>query len=302
MFQEELVATPPDSGVTGQQPVSQDPGQTPQGSPQDQDPASSQVETTVQETSRRGTERPRPSDFYRDRQRFRNLEGTIKQQSDQLKQMQALLEGLKSSVPAKASEPNDEFKINWDDPEKSLKENFASLKKAMQDKIEEIKSEIPSFISKHEVEKSWPKQEQEALEILFPKGPDLPEDLETRVNSDAKRLDRVHELFNLPHIARLAQISPVDAAKLVADKLEIEALKKQKEDVRNSPLAPKKAQMVGTTSSTVSGGGKKMITKEDAVKRFSQITERLSQNSNLINDPKFMEEMNLLSKELESNK
>lgn len=269
---------------------------------QSQNSGTASVESGLSSAPSGSAERPKVSDFYNQRNRLKRIESQLKDfqsTAQKINELQEAISKLSSpSVPA-PSNTLDEKQLQdlyWADPVKFQIEREKKIREEMEKKVQErlgmIENEIPKYLEKTEKQKEYHRQNQEAMNILFPIN-DSNKHLsdEDRIASDPKRLTLVTEVIKEWDLEDMVKQNPLKAAKL------IDKFVKEKSATVVNPAAPKKSHL-GTT---VSGGMQNMSGRKsiaDIQAEIRQLHEDLSNNPQLRHDEKFQSRKKMLSNEL----
>lgn len=248
--------------------------------PPAQAPAESQTTTTGEvdpgskEPQAVETPRRKPSDFYRERQRIRNMEDTIALQNKKYEELAALIKQKEPGAPP--SEQLDHSLINVD-PDKYL----SMREKKLIDKITSLEQQVSGWQTNQEVSKKNQKS-LEALEKLFPKtSPDSNETIEQRVNKDPERAERIREFLVSSGLDKLSEVNPDLAVKYAL--LEIGEAKKP------NPMVLKKTLMGGASTGNPSAGANRANSEQDLKSENKKINDQLEAQPALRFDKAFME-------------
>lgn len=247
--------------------------------PPAQAPAEPQTATTIPVENGSNTpqiaETPRrkPSDFYRDRQRVRNLEEQIASQNKKYEELAALIKKEKETGVPPPDVPLDHSLINVD-PDKYL----SMRERKLMDRLEALEGRLESDKRNQEVTQKNQKS-LEALEKLFPKSsPDSRETLAERVNKDPERAERIKLLIAEDGLDNL---DPEKAAKYI--------LKELGEAKKPNPTVLNKTLMGGVSTGNPGAGDKRAVSEADLRSENKKMNDQLDQNQALRFDEKFME-------------
>ena len=239
-------------------------------------------------------QRVRPSDFFREREKYRRLEEA---QHLTQKRLDEIAEFLKPKPEIQSEQPfnKDQFFL---EPETFLK----SREQRILSEMAQLKQEIAGFKNQQiNVEKM--NDEREALEMLFPKSsPDAEESLEERMQNLDRREMLEKFFYAHPGLDRLMRMSPKEAAELAL-------LKLGQSKPAASPNAIKKTLMGPTARGNPSGGTKVQNTIEAKVSELKMLSDEAKEKPQLRFDPDFNKkkadlnrEINRLLKEEGNNK
>ena len=214
----------------------------------------------------------KPSDFYREREKFRRLEETQKLTQ---KRLDEIAEFLKPKPEIQSEQPFDKDKF-FLDPEPTFKNREQKLLA----EISLIKQELLG-LKNQTVNNEKMSAEREALEMLFPKSsPDANETLEQRLENE-ERKEALENLFKAnPGLDRLMRIAPKEAAELAL--LKLGSVKPQ-----TSPNAIKKSLMSGQIRGNPMGGTKMQNTVESKVAELKALNEQAKEKPQLRFDEDF---------------
>ena len=266
----------------------------PQGTPPPQETPPVQVENGVQPTSSQDGTRPlTPAEHYEIRKLRTQMRDNIAQmQRRQDEFNQSLIQTLQQRFAAPpASRPKTDPNALFSDPDAILDERDKRLieefDRRQKELIEGFKKEVPQTVNKTLRESDVERQEQEALELIFPKSSENPDEpFEARRDRDPFRRDAILRIFQK---YGLDSLPPKAAAELALDKFDKEYKSKMR-----SPNAPSKAQMASTATGTPVGGAKPM-NPQDINRELQDMNLKAGQNSALMTDPKFKERWDWLT-------
>lgn len=299
--QETNTTAQPDAGST-EGTVSPETSSVSQETSQPQNSGTTTVDSSSQQASSASVERPKVSDFYNQRNRLKRIESQLKDfqsTAQQISELKDAIQKLSSSSAPKSNNTIDESKLQdlyWADPVKFQIEREKMLRSEMEKKVQEhlgmIENEIPKYLEKTEKQKEFTRQNQEALDILFPKNDSnkhLSDD--DRIQADPQRLQIVGDIIKEWDLQEMVKTNPLKAAKL------IDKFVKDKMAPTVSQAVPKKSHL----STTVSGGIQNPSSKKtlDTIQQeIRKLHEDLSKNPELRNDDKFQNRKNQLNQEL----
>ena len=161
---------------------------------QSQEPAPVKVETGEPKPSS-SLETRKPSEFYKDRDRY-------KRRVDSLEQMIKDLQNQISSNSTKTVSKAEPRKIEFDadkffaNPSEVIGQILESEKKAWREEVrkELLEKEIPGLLSKSNQESEMARRQQDAMELIFPKsGPEDKSSLTARRDSDPERAQKLDD-------------------------------------------------------------------------------------------------------------
>ena len=295
MPENEVVSAPPAEGGEPQNGSSQvaEPGA--QVPAQSQEAGSIRVENGQQLTSSPTNERPRgASEWFKNRKELSSLKQQLASMQEKQNFLQQGLNKPASSEPPKVLTDQELETLYWSDPgkhwvelKKGLQE-FKDLKNSIDERFKEFEEKkLPDTISGYERQKEFRKQEQEALELIFPKG-NSSKSLEIRIQENQDRAKKAGEIADEYGLSWAK--NPIKVAQFIIKEL---GFSNGSVATVQNPNAPKKSQMVMTaTGSGPSNGGNAKVNKT-----FSELKaekERLSsladENPDLRYDDKFKAE------------
>ena len=266
-MQTETITAPPEQGSPteiGSQ----------EAAPSTQVPAQSQpesgvapVESNVNQPQTVETPRSKPSDFYRERQKIRNLEDTIRSQSRTMEEMKAILQELKNPKPDVSAVTKLTAEELLTDPDKV----FQSREQRLRQEFNTLRQEIDG-LKNERVNEAKSRDEREALEMLFPKSSaDADEPLDQRIENMERKelLDKI--LTSNPALDRLMRIDPKAGAELVL-------LKLSQIQPSQSPKVISKSLMGSTARGSPSGGGKGQATAESLMADLKKLSDEAVKN------------------------
>lgn len=254
MAEEQVVTAPPAEG-NGEGTPPQGSGSVPQGTNQSQEAGTVKVETAGQQVSSPTTERPKASEFYRERNKIRTLETQIRQLSEQLQKI-----GSTSSPSAAQAtvSPQEQERIKQErlqeffrDPIGYQEKLLAEREKQYQEKMDEMLGKrIPESIQQLESRREYDRKQQEALELIFPKGSST-DTLEQRIKSNPQKAQKIMEIVERCGLNDASRERPREIADAV---LKIYAY--ENSNGRQNPAPALKKSAVGSTvTGTPPGAG-----------------------------------------------
>jgi len=282
-MEDTLTTTQSVEGVSGQTPESQVAVPETQVSEQSQSAESVAVDSGQQEASSQTAERPRPSDFYRDRREMRQLKTAL---NDSQRQIQELASYIKSQqtpsvVQPVAKEPDAD--AYWSDPVGYTQKIRDQIREELR---KEISESIPKTWEQMQVQDQRRRNEQDALELIFPKSANSNEALEDRIARDSAKAERIQRILVDTKLDILSREHPMEAARLALQLYDAEAKETQKKNT--NPNVIKKALVGGVPSGNPNNGGKlKMATIEEIKTEIGKMDKQLEVNPNLRFDDAF---------------
>lgn len=254
---------PPVEGVPGTTPESQ--VTVPEGQPteQQQETGQDQVEVSDQQTSSQEETR-KPSDYYRERTRYRrkidSLEATVKQ--------------MQEAQQKTVSPPKEEAPVSYDEnPDLYLQKMEERVESRVRQQILEV--EMP----KKEKEMEYNRNEQEGLEILFPKTEKYNHATwRERAEANPDRSEKIQNILEQEGLDELGKLGyPLKAAKLALKIYESETNPVSQR--KTNPNAIKKSLMGPTaTGSQPTGGTTQMATREQLQAEVKKLDAEVDKN------------------------
>lgn len=293
---EEAVTTQPPESVSTPNVEPQAPAPSSQEPAQAQEGGSGQVETSQQQPSSQEPARPRPSDYYNSRK----MERTIREQSNQIRQMAEMIQQIvnqqkpavsDSGQPSKQIDPN-EF---WNDPIAFQQRREAQLREEIR---KELLSEIPKTYEQIQSQERQTRNEQEALELIFPKSADSPngESWRERALKDPQKMEMIEHILSENGLNEFSKTHPIEAAR-IAVRIYNDELKAIKQKTQNPNQIPK-ALVGGKPSGNPTIGGTKMTTLKEVKAEIVRMEEELDKNPNLRHDPAFKQRQTAVKMQL----
>lgn len=300
-----VTSQPVEGNAEGTAPQVTDP--TPQGTEQPQETGVTSVESNAQPTSSAATERPKVSEFYRERNRLRRLEAQIREFQSSNAELKKQLEKMTINPSVEKAEqsltPEQLDQEYWKNPLQFQLNREKKLRDELEKKIDaltgNIQNEIPKYLEQTASKREFERQNQEALDILFPKSnsnKNLSD--EERIASDPEKLKLVGEIIEEWDLKEMLQKSPLKAAKMINHFIE------QKTKKPLNPASPKKSQLSTTTSGGVFNPSSKRSIDELKAE-INKLHNDFTNNPSLRFDEKYQqrrkqvqEELNKLVKEL----
>jgi len=258
-----------------------------------------QVEGSGQQTSSEGAGRPKTSDFFhkreREKRRFFEIENQVKQLREQLQSL-----GSKQQAPAP---PKPEEKLDYDtfskqfwdtksSPDKFMFEYLQKMEKKIQEnydnRIKEFKEkDLMESLTQLERNKEFQREQQESLEVLFPKDEKNPNlTLEQRIEMSQDKLAKLDEIEKREGLTGMFERNPKQAVNLLMKLYNYEMANNK------NPNAPKKSQMGSIVTGTPIGrsGGKGSMTLNEIMAEKSKLDRALDENPKIRFEPKFKEQ------------
>lgn len=250
--------------------------------------ASPEVEAGSKEPQAPERQRPKPSDYYRERQRIRDLEKTIAQLSKWKEESESAKNKKEPAVPEVPDyDPNHfspEHKRILSAREQALRSNYDAKISALEQKLYSM--EEGKTVAESE------RKNQEALEKLFPKtSPDSKESLQERIAKDPERAMRIKEFLVESGLNEFSKINPDLAVEI--------ALEKLGEKPKPNPTVLKKALMGSNGSGNPGVGSNKGSNEADLLAEKNKLNTQLELNPSLRGDPKFIEQRTRVLEALE---
>lgn len=267
--EEEVLTAPPEQGVV-EETTSKETLPPAKADETPQTPAVAQVEDDKPKPQVEAVQRAKPSDFHRFRQKINSLEEMVKSQNQLMQEFLASVKNQKSPETAAPSEfDKDKF---FTDPKTVL----SAREKVLLDKIEALDTRIKSFEEGNQ-KSAAQKQEQEALEKLFPNQDGQNLSLEERMESQAERMDKLNKLLkSMPVLDKAFSFDPMGSINLILEKLDAEPAK-------NPTVLPKKL-MGGAKGG--SGAPSNLSPKEQKLAELRRMSKEMEVNEELRFDEK----------------
>jgi hypothetical protein len=248
-----------------------------------------EVDKLEQPTSSPVAERAKPSDFYYVREKQKKLDAQLREANQILAQLKKASQSSQqtSSAPTAPPSKDEMLKEFLSDP---IGYQEKLLAKARQEILER---ELPQILQRTESKRSYERNKQEGLELLFPKeSPDSKASLEERVNSNPERTKRIMEIYEEYNLALLD-----NPKKEAAVALQLLNAEKAATPAQPKPAIPKKGQLASTATGNISSGGKKTMTMQEITASYARLKQELSDNPGLRNDPQYQQRRAALDKE-----
>lgn len=280
-----VVTTPTVGGDGGQTPPAQVSTPSSQEPAKIQEPPQVQVENPVVETPSQSLTRRQPSEWSRERMRFRKLENSVTDIQKTLNSFQSLIEKL-NAANGKSSEPK-KLDLNDDTVYSDVPGVLRNLRSEVVDAIQNLKKEI--------LEKDIPKQFESFNRESEIRKRDV-EATQKVVKSGINPRDLADFIAEDDWLANSYSIDPLRTVDVA-----INEYKKAFPEVTlpKNPNAPKKSNMI-----SLGGGGNPNPSGskdiENVRTQIKELTTMFEKNNALISDPKFKEKFETLKKELAS--
>ena len=275
------------SGVLNTPP--QETAENPQGNQPPQETPPAQVENGAQPASSTEGARPlAPSEHFEIRKlRNQMRESMAQMERRQNEFLQSLQKAAASPAPQRPTLDTDKLLTDPAYLDSYLAERDKRLKDEW--KTEVLEKELPQTMDKYENKKNIERQEQEALELIFPKSPaNQQESFEERRDKDPFKRDAIFQIFQQYN---LDNIPPKNAAAL--------ALKLYETDYKpklRSPNAPSKAQMASTATGNPIGGVQP-LNPQDINRELADMNYKAGTNPALMNDANFRKRWDSLTEQ-----
>jgi hypothetical protein len=264
----EIISAPPVESPAAE-PATQATDPVSQENEQPQETGKALVESPDNKPQVTETQRRRPSDYYRERERIRRLEETLTQQSKRMEEMTSLLKDFKKPESSPADEGKFDPNEFWKNPNKVLSAREQRLLK----EVEALKAEVSQWKTS-QTQSEQAKHEREALELLFPKSsPDSEETLAERADVDPDRAERIYQVMKKYKLQGMIDSQPREAAQLILELLE--------KDKPKAPTVIPKKLMGGTAKGTPAVGGAKLSSMEEKRAELRRLSEEASNNPEL---------------------
>lgn len=233
-----------------------------QAVPETQPTTDTKVERVDNKPQAVETQRAKPSDFYRERERVRRLEQSLQTQSQRMEEMVSLIRELKNPNPDVSNIKKLTAEELLNDPEKA----FQMREQRYYADLNALKEEISQLKNKESVTERT-KMEREALEMLFPKSsPDANESLEQRLRN-AERVELIESILQAnPDLDAFSKVNPKAAAKYLLVEL-------NQQRPQSSPNAIPKTLM-GAVQRGSPGAGRK-VSAEDAMTDYKKMAKEM---------------------------
>lgn len=234
------------------------------------------------------TQRRKVSDYYKERERIRKIEQANRDLTQKYDELSNLYKELKTPKPAVSEARRLTAEALLNDPEKELSlrdERLLSEINALKEQFNQVAN------NRAETEKQL--EQQEALELLFPKtSPDADETLEERITNEERKelLMKIHKAN--PGLDRLMTIAPLEAAKLTLVML-------GNQRPVSSPNTINKSLMGKTNTGNPSAGAKQKVAAEDLMSELRKLTKEATDKKELRFNKDHMKRRADLMKEIE---
>lgn len=282
----ETITTPAAPSETTE-PVSTETQQPAQAAPESQSAAPGQVEASSNQPQVPAAPRPRPSDYYRERQSIRELKETVARLQQTLNEKAS----LKKEEPGLPEVPDFDPQHFSPEHKRILLAREQAREAALRNEIAALKQEVYGWKESKQAEEGERKN-QEALEKLFPKtSPDSKESLQERIRKDPERAARIREFLVESGLNEFSKVNPDLAVEI--------ALQKLGETRPSNPTVLKKALMGGNGSGNPGMGDKRTVTEQDLMAEKNKLSAQLEAEPSLRFDEKFMERRRQVLGELE---
>lgn len=281
----QVVTTPTVRGDGGQTPPAQVSTPSSQEPAKIQEPPQVQVENPVVETPSQSLTRRQPSEWSRERMRFRKLENSVMDIQKTMNSFQSLIEKL-NAANGKSNEPK-KLDLNDDAVYSDVPGVLRNLRSEVVDAIQNLKKEI--------LEKDIPKQFESFNQQSEIRKRDV-EATQMAVKAGINPEDLAEFIANNKWLANSYEIDPLETVEVAIGKY-----KKAHPEVTlpNNPNAPKKQNMFSLGGGgNPSPSGSKDI--ENVRKQIKELTTMFEKDNALMSDPKFKEKFETLKKELAS--
>lgn len=278
MEEETLVATPPLEGDIEKTSISQEPVPVEQSTEPVQESGERKVERLEQPTSSQEGVRPKPSNYFKQRQENQNLKRNMLEMERRLKGLET-----KNSTPSVEPEKpkrNYEKEI-WDKPIDIINELIENA----------LATRGPEIFNQSLSQKQSEFNRQEALDLIFKN-----ETVKTDGDEGYSRIIQIIEDHGLDIVAKK---DPLRAAKSAIKFYELEFKKAQPSQAPkkvNPDVVPKKGQMVSTQ--TGAPGISKEVSMDDLLNELKDIKTKIGNNPELNFDPKIRERVQEIKKKV----
>lgn len=303
MQEEETLTAPPVEGNGLESPPQETPPEA-QAPEEPQETDVPKVDGTVQPASSNGETR-KPSEFYKERQLYkRKIENLESQISEVLKRLDSKQQPNTVTPPTQRKHSFDEARL-FAKPQEVINEILAEERKLMAEEIKKeiLENYIPKVYSETEKKRTFEKEQQEALELIFPKsGADDKRSVKQRMDADPERTAKVQEMLDETGIDLISEKSPLKAAKALLKFLD------EKKETPKNPNVIKKALVGSTATGSPAGGGKKVATLNEIKAQLNALDVEVDKNPDIKYEPTFIQkkqalksQLSALAKELKGN-
>lgn len=268
---------------------SQESASVPQGTSPAQETTSVPVENGEQHTSSPGGTRLQPSEHWSVREVRRDQKALADTIAQMQRSQQEFMQQMQQQFTAPPKRQESQFDTNkfWTNPDEIFSERDKRLQEDWDRKQKEfLDKTLPERLGQFEKKRETERQEQEALELIFPKSPDNPnEPFESRRDKDPFRKNAMLEIFAE---YGLDNVEPKKAANLA-----MKIYKAEYEPKQRNPNAPSKSQMASTASG-MPVGGPSVPTPQSINEELAKMNAAVGANPALFRDEKFMAQWDAL--------
>lgn len=273
---------------------SQESAAVPQGTPPTQETTSVAVDNGEQHTSSQDGTRLLPSEHFTVREIRRENKALADSIAQMQRQQQEFMQQMQQQFTAPPKRQESQFDPNkfWTNPDEVLSEREKRLQEDWSRKQQEfLEKTLPERLGQFEKKRETERQEQEALELIFPKSPDNPnEPFESRRDKDQFKKNAILEIFET---YGLDAVEPKKAAKFA-----IKVFKDEYEPKLRNPNAPSKAQMASTASG-MPVGGPSAPNQQTINEQLSKMNAQVGADPSLFRNEQFMAQWNALRDQAE---
>ncbi len=155
-----------------------------------------------------------------------------------------------------------------------------------------FEKKLPEFLNTTEQRRTQDRNEQEALEMLFPKSsPEAAESLDARILANPELADKIVSLMKSTGLDVLSRTHPKEAVRLTMKLLE--------EKPAPNPTVLKKSLMGGTARGNPNVGGQRPRAEKDLLSELKKMNDQLDSNPSLRQDTEFKKRRGMVMQELE---
>lgn len=274
------------------EPASQVPQPEAQAPAEEQPTQPDKVESAAP-TNTSPPETRKPSDYYKDRDRYKKRLDSLESTIQTLIEQNASIK--KPSVPEerpKLKIDNDKFFTN---PGEVIQEILDSEKKVWREEVrkELLETELPRLLSETNVKTELARRQQDSLELIFPKnGADDRRSIKERGNADPEKLKKLNELWTDTGMNLLWESSPEKAA---ANFLK---LTKDLFPAKKNPNVINKSLVGSTATGRPNTGGKTMPTLSEIKSQLKTLDDQVDKNPDMRYDEGWKAQMGKLKTQL----
>lgn len=260
---------------------------------QQQETGQTEVDSSEQQTSSESPERPaQPSDYYLVRKQKRKIKELEDKYNTLMNRFEQQYKQTSVAQPTELTQDQLE-KLKYEDPYKWIELRDKQREDQLNKKLESLEKDLPSRIQQWQQQQELVRQEQEALEKLFPKDPNNPDaDLEDRVQMNLDRSKRIQGIIDQYGLSQSLNSNPIKAADAI---LAIYESQKTQQSKPMNPAAPKKAH-VQTVNSGKSANNQTNLKQNmaDVSKARQELIDKLRSDPSLYSDPEYKKQAEAL--------